>query len=230
MACDVNAMATDHMWQSFEDARRAKSYIGTALLASGAGVAVYGASRDNRDAELAGLPPAAEVAPAWQPGDRHVLAYVTARGRVTVLSPDEGAVAWVSRAHPKPRALVWSPDGKTLVLATARKLVSFDARSGRAHTFALSGTRAAAFSPQGRLAVVRGTTVLLVEGGRTRRLFAAPARLAGLAWSPNGRWLLTTLPAADQWIFVSGARVLAVSHIARQFGGVPALDGWRPGA
>ena len=182
------------------------------------------------DAELAGLPPAAGIAPAWQPGDRHVLAYVTARGRVTVLSPDEGAVAWVSRAHPKPRALVWSPDGKTLVLATARKLVSFDARSGRAHTFALSGTRAAAFSPQGRLAVVRGTTVLLVEGGRTRRLFAAPARLAGLAWSPNGRWLLTTLPAADQWIFVSGARVLAVSHIARQFGGVPALDGWRPGA
>src|SRR5207248_65912 len=88
-------------------------------------------------------------------------------------------------AHPKPRALVWSPDGKTLVLATARKLVSFDARSGRAHTFALSGTRAAAFSPQGRLAVVRGTTVLLVEGGRTRRLFAAPARLAGLVITPR---------------------------------------------
>jgi hypothetical protein len=36
-ACDVNEMAMDHMWQSFEDARRAKSYIGTALLAAGRG-------------------------------------------------------------------------------------------------------------------------------------------------------------------------------------------------
>jgi hypothetical protein len=182
------------------------------------------------DARLAGFPPAAPVAPAWQPGDRHVLAYVTTTGRVTVLNPDEGTVAWISPRHAQPRDLVWSPDGKTLVLATARKLVSFDARTGRSHTLALAGTRAAAFSPQGRLAVLRGATVLLVEGARTHRLFAAPARLAGLAWSPNGRWLLTTLPAADQWIFVSGTRVLAVSHIARQFGGVPKLDGWRPGA
>ena len=182
------------------------------------------------DAKLAGLSPAAPVAPVWQPGDRHVLAYVTTRGRVTVLSPDEGTVAWVSSRHAQPRDLVWSPDGKTLVLLTARKLVSFDVRTGRAHAIPLAGTRAAAFSPQGRLAVLRGTTVLLVEGARTRSLFAAPARLAGLAWSPNSRWLLTTLPAADQWIFVSGTRVLAVSHIARQFGGVPELDGWRAGA
>jgi hypothetical protein len=29
---------------------------------------------------------------------------------------------------------------------------------------------------------------------------------------------------------VSERRVLAVSHVARQFGGTPALDGWRPGA
>lgn len=55
IACDVNSMATDHMWQSFEDARKAKSYIGTALLASGAGVAAYGASQGNRNAELAGV-------------------------------------------------------------------------------------------------------------------------------------------------------------------------------
>jgi hypothetical protein len=61
-------------------------------------------------------------------------------------------------------------------------------------------------------------------------LFSWPGRLSGLAWSPNGRFLLTSLPGADQWIFVSGRRVLAVSHIAEQFGGVPSLDGWMPGA
>lgn len=182
------------------------------------------------DVQPAGLPAAARIAPAWRPGDRRVLAYVTTAGHVTVMSPDEGTVAWRSRAYVQPRALVWSPDGKTLVLATARKLVLLDGRTGRAHSRALAGARAVAFSPQGRLAVLRGTTVLLVDGARTRRLFTAPARLSGLTWSPNGRWLLTTLPAADQWIFVSGSRVLAVSNIARQFHGVPALDGWMPGA
>ena len=182
------------------------------------------------DVEPAGLPAAARVAPAWRPGDRHVLAYVTTGGRVIVFDTDEGTVAWRSRAYAQPRALLWSPSGKTIVLATARSVVLFDARSGRAHTLALAGTRAAAFSRQGRLAVLRGATVLVVDGARTRRLFTAPARLSGLTWSPNGRWLLTTLPDADQWIFVSGTRVLAVSHIARQFDGVPALDGWLPGA
>ena len=63
-----------------------------------------------------------------------------------------------------------------------------------------------------------------------RPLFTAPGRLSGLAWSPDGRWLLTSLPAADQWIFVGRGRVLAVSHIARQFDGISSLDGWMPGA
>jgi len=67
--------------------------------------------------------------------------------------------------------------------------------------------------------------------GRMRTLFIAPSKLAGVAWSPNGRWLLSSLPRADQWVFVGRRRVLAVSHIARQFGGVaPSLDGWVPGA
>jgi hypothetical protein len=61
-------------------------------------------------------------------------------------------------------------------------------------------------------------------------LFTAPGRLRGLAWAPNGRWILTALPAADQWLFVGGRRVVAVSNVARQFGGVPSLDGWMSGA
>ena len=182
------------------------------------------------DAAVRGLPAAAPVAPAWRPGDRHVLAYVSTRGRVAVLDTDEGSVAWVSTGHAEPRALAWSPDGKTLALATARQLVLFDGRTGRARVRALAGARAVAFSPQGRLAVLRDSTVLLVDGPRVRTLFTSPARLAGLAWSPNGHWLLTALPGANQWVFVSERHVLAVSHVAQQFGGTPALDGWRPGA
>jgi hypothetical protein len=58
----------------------------------------------------------------------------------------------------------------------------------------------------------------------------APGRLAGVAWSPNGRWIVTALPSADQWIFIGGRRLRAVLNIARQFGGDVSLDGWVSGA
>jgi len=173
----------------------------------------------------ADLGPVARVAPAWRPGDRLQLAYVTARDRLRLVG------AWTSRRYAQPRELVWSRDGKQLLLVTAHRLVLFDARSGRALSLSLAGVRAAAFSPTGRLAVVRRNAVLVLDGERIRTLVSAPGRLAGLAWSPNGRWLVTSLPGADQWLFVGGGgRVLAVSHIARQLGGSVALDGWMPDA
>jgi hypothetical protein len=89
---------------------------------------------------------------------------------------------------------------------------------------------ALAYARNGRLAVLRDRAILEVGDEGVSTLFSWPGRLSGLAWSPNGRFLLTSLPGADQWIFVSGRRVLAVSHIAEQFGGVPSLDGWMPGA
>jgi len=55
---------------------------------------------------------------------------------------------------------------------------------------------------------------------------------SSLEWSPDGRWLLLAWPAADQWLFVSPARVLPVSGIARAFAGgagpaaFPSLGGW----
>ena len=188
-----------------------------------------------RDVDAEGLPAAARVAPVWQPatGDRHVLAYVDTRGRVTVLDPDLGNVRWVSAGYDGARALAWSPDGGTLALAARTKVVLFSAATGRARTVRVEGVRQLAFAPDGRLALVRGNGVLVLDGARVRTLFVAPSRLAGVAWSPDGRWLLSSLPAADQWVFVQtrGARrVLAVSHIRRQFGGEPALDGWAPSA
>jgi WD40 repeat protein len=174
------------------------------------------------DAAAAGT---SRIAPAWRPGDRRQLAFVASDGRVRLLG------AWrSSRRYANPRSLVWSPDGKALLLVTARQLVLFDPASGRAHVLRLRDVDAAAFSRQGRLAVVRRNAVLLVDGGETRTVFSTRGRLRGLAWSPDGRWLLTALPSADQWIFVGGRRVLAVSHIARQFGGAPSLDGWVSGA
>jgi hypothetical protein len=164
------------------------------------------------------------IAPAWRPGDRLQLAFVASDGRVRLLG------AWrSSHRYAMPRSLVWSPDGKELLLVTARQLVLFDPASGRAHVLRLRDVSAAAFSRQGQLAVVRGKALLVFDGEQTRTVFKTLGRLQGLAWSPNGRWLLTALPSADQWIFVGRRRVLAVSHIARQFGGTPSLDGWVTG-
>jgi WD40 repeat protein len=164
------------------------------------------------------------VAPAWRPGDRRQLAFVGSDGRVRLLG------MWrSSHRYAQPRSLVWSPDGTSLVLVTARQLVLFAPASGHARILRLRGVSAAAFSRQGQLAVVQRSTILLFDGREPRTVFSTRGNLRGLAWSPDGRWLLTALPAADQWIFVGGRRVLAVSHITRQFGGTPTLDGWVTG-
>ncbi len=53
--CDVSAMAIDHRWNNLEDVRRAKSDIGTVLVAGGAGAAIYGGFNDSPATALAGL-------------------------------------------------------------------------------------------------------------------------------------------------------------------------------
>ncbi|HEY5058422.1 MAG TPA: hypothetical protein VII51_05340 [Gaiellaceae bacterium] len=183
------------------------------------------------DTDAGGLPAAARVAPAWQPttADRHVLAYVTTRGRVIVVDTDRGSVRWISAGYAGAHALAWSHDGTQLALAAKTKVVLFDARTGRATTIRVEGVRALAFSTDGRLALLRHRVLLLRVGGRLLTLFAPPGAIAGLAWSPNGRWLLTELPAADEWVFLQtrgGHRILAVSHITAQFGAFPSLSGW----
>lgn len=180
------------------------------------------------------LPPSRRVAPAWQPGtSEHVLAYVDIRGRVTIMNSDHGTVSRVSRPYAGARDIAWSPDGTTLALAAQREVVLFTVASGATRIIRVDDVSALAFARDGRLALLRGAGVLVWADGRLRTLFTAPSRLSGMAWSPDGRWLLASLPVADQWVFVQtrGARrVLAVSHIRRQFGGEPTLDGWAPAA
>jgi hypothetical protein len=172
-----------------------------------------------------------DVPPVWRPGNVRQLALVGPRGNVVLYDVDRSSAVWTSAAYPRPRALAWMDDGTELALATATHLVLLRPADGQARSFPIAGIRALAFS-SGRLALLRGNSVALFDGGATpRQLFAAPARPSGLAWSPDGRWLATTLPAADQWVFVQargGRRVLAVSRIRSQLGGAVSLDGWAP--
>jgi len=162
---------------------------------------------------------AARIAPVWE-GSRHVLAYATAGGAVVVRDTDTGKV--LSRRHVgDARALAWSRDGR-LAIATSRGVDGLRLR----------GVRAIAFAPNGDLAIVTAHALLVSGPEGVQTVLRVAGRLAGVAWSPDGRWLVTSLPGADQWVFVGRrGRVLGVAHIARQFGGgEPELDGWVPDA
>jgi hypothetical protein len=67
------------------------------------------------------------------------------------------------------------------------------------------------------------SSVLLVDTagpGEPRTLFAGEGRFDGLAWSPDGRWLLVGWPDADQWLFLRAPdvrRVVTVSAVSSEF-------------
>jgi hypothetical protein len=190
---------------------------------------------DGADDVLPKLPPAALVAPAWQPGDHRLLAYVTRAGRVVVYDATAGRVRWSAGPYSRPRQLVWSPDGRTLLLVAGDRVARFAAGGTPLRAVSLRGPDSVAFAPGGRrFAVVRDRDVLVFDGTRRQRVFAGAGRFADVAWSPDGRWLLVTWPDADQWVFVrAGGRhqLKAVSNIAGQFeGSFPGLDGWVSGS
>jgi hypothetical protein len=188
---------------------------------------------------------AARVAPAWRPDHPFELAYIDAGGRLLVRDADGGAVLWAARAPRGVSGLAWSADGARLLVST-RLSVRFYSASGELITTIAAPLDApnvdVALSPDGRsLAIVRGGTAndvvvidLAARRLRLRRVLSVNG-LRELSWSADGRWVLVTLPAADQWVFVrvSGKpRVAAVSRVASQFGvrspagGFPRLEGW----
>jgi hypothetical protein len=184
------------------------------------------------DADRTGGAGAARVAPAWRPGATHVLAYVSSPGGVEFV--DAAGSEWHSVPLGRPRILSWSPDGKRLLVVTDDRAVLLDGTGRVVAARRMSGTVAAAFAPVGHtIAVVRARDVLLLDADRFRRppdrLFAGPGPFTGLAWAPDGRWLLVSWRAADQWVFLSTAgrrHIVAVSNVTRQFGGFPRLAGW----
>lgn len=172
-----------------------------------------------------------EVAPAWRPDNRHVLAYVDRAGRVDVVAVDSQTRIWRSAPVPGVTALAWSADARRLLALSRRQTLVWD-RSGALMTASTvpagSVNRAAAWGPRGRrLAIVRSrrrhSQIVLVHAQRKRseqRLFSAPGRLGAPAWSPDGTRLLVPWADADQWLFLrtdGRAPVTAVGRIASQF-------------
>jgi hypothetical protein len=207
---------------------------------------------------------AAAVAPAWRPLSRmgrlirekggtppEQLAYADRAGRIHVIELPGDRPAWTSSVAPAPHALLWSADRRRLVAVGRRAVRIFGGAGKLERTVSLPrGTVAgsAALDPADRaLALVTsriarsGVPHSAVEifrlGGASKphRVLSRPGSFTGLAFAPNGRFLLVAWRDADQWLFVprGGGKVEAVGHIARQFApgatgpsAFPRLDGW----
>jgi len=180
----------------------------------------------------------AHVAPSWRPAAAdgpYELAYVTTSRRVVVRNGDTGAVVWSTAPGPRPFELMWSDDGRRLLVLSRREARTYAAGGAVISTVALPAAASdGALSPDGRslALVLGGREVVVGKGGSLRQALAGPG-VTAVNWSPDGHWLLVTWPAANQWVFVrvAGApRIEAVSRISEQFSsggaGFPQLDGW----
>ena len=184
------------------------------------------------------LVPGARGPLAWKPGPSRQLAYVFG-GEVVVRNVETGRVVWRTRfpsALPA-TAVEWSSDGKRVLVLAPRALRVYDAR-GRvvAQDDPSDATQDAdaAFRPGTHdVAVIRlegaQSTVFWLATGRA--LFSGTGVFGGLAWSPDGRWLLVTWPTADQWVFVPAGerrRIRAVANVSAQFRSrtFPRVEGW----
>ncbi|MGH3029833.1 MAG: WD40 repeat domain-containing protein [Gaiellaceae bacterium] len=189
----------------------------------------------------------APVAPAWKPGNEHVLGYVDAGGGLNIVNVDTGAGRLRTHGFETARALVWSADGRRLlVVSKGRRHPILNGRGKIVRTIELTKGQVlvdAAFAPSGRALAYtvfdrsreRGT-VMLDDGERRRTLQSGEGRLEDVVWSPDAHWLLVGWPVADQWLFLEMpgvTKIKAVEDIRREFapggeggGGFPRVAGW----
>jgi hypothetical protein len=176
-------------------------------------------------------PRVAAVAPAWEPGSRHLLSFVAPGGTVRTVQADNGRLVFERSVGGDPSHLAWSPDGERLLVSTRNRLEALDrggeivwrARAPRgmdivAGTIAPDGDRAAALMVS--KAGDHSELALFGPGSDGRVLFVSSGRFDDAVYSPDGSWVLLTWRSADQWLFVDLAdprRIVAISDISAQF-------------
>jgi Tol biopolymer transport system component len=182
----------------------------------------------------------AAVPPAWQPGQTHLLTYVTANGTVRIVDTDSGATIAHWRGRNRPLHLAWSADGSLLLSLGPRSIDIRTATLASVSSLRLQvgGVRDAAWAPRGERFAWIGygagrsvVTVQPLQGRGARTVFQGTGRIDGVNWSPDGRWLVLAWRTADQWVFArttGSPRIRAVASISTQFHSrtFPRLAGW----
>jgi hypothetical protein len=166
---------------------------------------------------------------AWLP-KTHDLAYKDLRGDAVIVDVDRNRV--VQRTPPSLAVrLLW---------ATAPTTPPFTWNVLRQIPRGVASVpwQAAAFQPRGNaLAVIvlahGRSSVVVYAGARRRIVFSGSGLFDGLAWSPDGRWLLVDWTTADEWVFIrstSVRRVVTVPNVNRIFDasveGPALIAGW----
>jgi hypothetical protein len=231
------------------DARWSPSGFRVAYLSGGNLRVVAGDKTGDRRVDSA-----ARVAPAWRPGQEHVLAYVAGGNNLTVIETDDSQTLWSSSIPGRPLHLEWSADGNRLVAVSSVEgggftLAVYNEAGRRLQSLVFPGRfAAAAFAPDDhRIALVRRATsekgeaseLLVADGDSIRQqepVFTGKGKFGDVAWSPGGRWMLLGWESADQWLFIRSTdveKIKAVSSLAQQFdpggtgaGKFPEIEGW----
>ncbi len=135
--------------------------------------------------------------PSWSPGGRWI-AYAdlsSARSlhdiyvvRASGSSPRRLTTAPADERHP-----AWSPNGRTIVYERGPDLWRMSA-TGRDQRMLARNAASPSWSPGGtHIAFVRGGDpwVMASDGGEQKRVAHLPKAQIAVAWSPDGRWLVT---------------------------------------
>jgi hypothetical protein len=176
---------------------------------------------------------AGEAAPSWRPGSAHVLAFADDQSGISVVNTDSGSGTLVTHLAAPARELAWSSDGMRLLVLLGERIEVRTAGGRRIRTIRTPFDQTAsnlAPAPEGRKlaftvhdARTDMSSVLLADVGGSRKprtLFRGEGRFDGLAWSPDGRWLLVGWPDADQWLFLRAPdvrRVITTSAVTAEF-------------
>jgi hypothetical protein len=177
---------------------------------------------------------------------QYVLALAKPDGSVEEVNAESGRSLWRTAPGPVPKVLDWSADGSWLAALSPTRLRLFTAYGDPVRTVRMPrGMRATdgAFARTGRSFAVtaaertahgrRSEALILPLGTRNpqpRALLADPGTFSGLAWSPDGGWLLVAWPDADAWLFVRPehpGHVDTVGSISEQFDPSAASSGSR---
>jgi hypothetical protein len=174
---------------------------------------------------------------AWRPGT-HELAYNNSRNQLVLVDVDRRRVLW-RRPAAGLEQLLWSDDGQRLLVADGRPRI-LDAAGHTIAAFPRRNILPAAFVRRSHAVAIAdaagGSSTVSIYSGprydRRRVVFSGAGLFAGLAWSPDGRWLLVDWRTADQWVFIRSAAVrrIAVRNIGNTFDSGPehyaTLAGW----